>query len=305
MNSLTLDSWWLNKKLINVTEILNKVCVYKGVIPETQILRNLLNNSIEESDGKFIYEAWRPWFEFGKITSISPLGKLSYKDSVESLCTSETDQQRLIQESFLHEHLAVAAHTAINAYVKQYDVPLPVSSFVADAAPAYYEPGFMVHESGMAMNFHSDFAIPEWWWPGEKFLLTCTIYLNDDYEGGEIVFLHKNKIVEYKPQAGDIIVFPSGNPLWPTNDPYFHAVKTVKESKKLLVRGYVKYKTANNQLLWDQCVKMYGAEKWREIALAHFKEAGHPSVPEVEILVNEGKWVGHDLISSLYSTFGR
>ena len=46
-------------------------------------------------------------------------------------------------------------------------------------------------------------------------IITTMIYLNDDYEFGEIKFYNKDKgFVYYKPEAGDVIIFPSFYPFY-------------------------------------------------------------------------------------------
>ena len=45
--------------------------------------------------------------------------------------------------------------------------------------------------------------------PGPKTVLTATIYINDDYEGGGVSYLNEfdGTIVNYKPSAGDLVIF--------------------------------------------------------------------------------------------------
>jgi Rps23 Pro-64 3,4-dihydroxylase Tpa1-like proline 4-hydroxylase len=50
-------------------------------------------------------------------------------------------------------------------------------------------------------------------------LITVILYLNDNYEGGDLFFPEQNLII--KPQSGSIIVFPSTFPF-------------VHESKKII-----------------------------------------------------------------------
>lgn len=72
---------------------------------------------------------------------------------------------------------------------------------------------------GVGMNFYEAFNFVKYEGAGTHFKVhadhgptyVCTVsvvvYLNDDYEGGEIVFPRFN--LTHKPQAGDIIIFPS------------------------------------------------------------------------------------------------
>ena len=55
---------------------------------------------------------------------------------------------------------------------------------------------------------------------------TALIYLNDDYEGGEIEFPKQN--IKFKPEAGSVLIFP-------TKEPYYHQSHTVKSGFKYFV----------------------------------------------------------------------
>ena len=58
------------------------------------------------------------------------------------------------------------------------------------------------------------------------------MYLNDNYEGGEIEF--PNQKVKIKPEAGSILIFPSMNP-------YIHESKPTSKNEKYvdLLNGMV------------------------------------------------------------------
>jgi hypothetical protein len=64
------------------------------------------------------------------------------------------------------------------------------------------------------LSFHTDATKTN-----SEHIISMMFYLNDDYDDGEIEFLDLDKkIISYKPQAGDIIVFPSFFP-------YFHSAR--------------------------------------------------------------------------------
>lgn len=108
-----------------------------------------------------------------------------------------------------------------------------------------------------ALPFHTDFHYPTAENPGLKPFLTITMYLNDDYEGGDIEYRILNKSQDdiriegtnmidvatnevipgfnYQPKAGDVIVFPS-------RLPYYHGVKKVTSGQKLFIRTFWMYK---------------------------------------------------------------
>jgi len=96
--------------------------------------------------------------------------------------------------------------------------------------------------------------------PGPKAILTATIYLNDDYEGGEISFLNEfdEIIINYKPSAGDLVIFPSSKP-------FFHAaMPTFGNINKYFVRHFLTWKYTGSQE-WHDGVKKYGESVWSEI----------------------------------------
>ena len=57
-------------------------------------------------------------------------------------------------------------------------------------------------------------------------IISGVIYLNDDYEGGEIKFPNQN--ITIKPEAGSVIVFPS-------YDPYLHHPQKIIKGNKYMV----------------------------------------------------------------------
>ena len=113
------------------------------------------------------------------------------------------------------------------------------------------------HFPGYAMNFHTDFNEWDKESPGEKFLLTTTAYLNDDYEGGEICFFIDKKLISHKPKAGDVIVFPS-------NLPYLHGVRTSSGNKRYMTRQFWYYGQEASES-WEKNKNFYGEKKWKEI----------------------------------------
>lgn len=106
----------------------------------------------------------------------------------------------------------------------------------------------------MTLPFHTDFYQADALEPGLKAEYTVTMYLNDNYEGGEIDFRifngpdkemriegyslkpldpHHGEVPEimYRPQPGDIIIFPS-------RPPYYHGVRRVESGMKYFVRMF-------------------------------------------------------------------
>lgn len=91
----------------------------------------------------------------------------------------------------------------------------------------------------LAMVYHTDYVYQDRFEDSWKFILTCTMYLNDDYEGGDLKFRINDENFEYKPKAGDVVVFPSGHPeLLSDKGIFFHAVGAIRNNPKYFIRCF-------------------------------------------------------------------
>ena len=234
------------------------ICVYRKLLPNHEYLLRTIHNSEQIHKGKYIYEEWTDWLSFGKYSS----------EKRELISEPITINDGFQTEFRLHESLGLATSCAISNYVTSNNVPLPDSSFITTPSLARYR---LIQErsedalfGNLAMGYHSDFQIESMGSPGEKFLITCITYLGDDYDGGEIQFFVLGKVFTYKPKSGDILVFPSGSPLFPGGKPYFHSVKCVTRGNKIMARNFLKYPFAGTEE-WHENVTKYGIEEWTEI----------------------------------------
>lgn len=91
--------------------------------------------------------------------------------------------------------------------------------------------------------------------PGPKTILTATLYINDDYEGGGVSYLNEfdDTIVNYKPSAGDLIIFPSSKP-------FFHAALPLSgDNSKYLARKFLRWKSVGSEI-WENYIKENGED---------------------------------------------
>jgi predicted 2-oxoglutarate/Fe(II)-dependent dioxygenase YbiX len=75
---------------------------------------------------------------------------------------------------------------------------------------------------GKAMGSHID-STPD---QQEKAAMTAILYLNDDYEGGELFF--REQKIKLKPKAGTVVIFPS-------YIPFYHQSFTITKGVKYIV----------------------------------------------------------------------
>ena len=66
---------------------------------------------------------------------------------------------------------------------------------------------------------------------GDLFHFSSLIYLNDDYEGGELFFMENNKEKKYKLKSLSCMIFPSGKE-------YTHGVKKILKGKRYTIPSW-------------------------------------------------------------------
>ena len=124
-----------------------------------------------------------------------------------------------------------------------------------------------------SIDLHTDSNALRYALPELETVITELLYLNDDYEGGEIEFISifKDELITYKPKAGDLIVMPSGFP-------YLHSAKSVtKGSNKFFLRVFLSYISKGSDD-YNKNVTEYGkefAEKLENYAIKKIAEYGN------------------------------
>ncbi len=224
-------------------EIFPYVCVYKNLVPDADLLLDVIKGY--SGEGPTIFSPWLKWYEFGKKIDCS---------------TSEK-----VPEGTPYSHVRFVERTkeirrtAFSHYMAKFDVPEMRSMFIQNSVNiAVYDTDKTFDDnSEMVMNYHTDFEVSKIKKNEVNFLLTCNIYYNDDYDGGELRFTNTSETVSYKPKAGETIVFPSGSPYFPKNIPYFHAVGKVSGKPKFFSRNYVMYDHTPDCLIEKEIQQTY------------------------------------------------
>lgn len=261
--------------MISYHKILPKVFVYKNLIPNAakycQRLKEIHDNADEES---LLFNRIQPWSTFGtSVNYEAKFDKVALEDKARLEITKNPHRKETIElEKEIIETVESAFISATDHYLKEFELLHKKEDWVI-SAPSYdrYWPTKEEHIRGtghglrLAMSHHSDFQLEREEQPGLQYVLTVTIYLNDDYEGGEVLFLNGGTQTPYKPQAGDVLVFPSGNPRYLSEDGrYFHGVTAVENSDKYFCRSfYTEYFEGSEEWLANQ--EKYGAEVWEKM----------------------------------------
>lgn len=252
-----------------VVRLHDKINVYRGLLPNSDLAVKLLKNGEENPESSPLFYDWQKWGSFGKYIYLLGSGPEYGGPELNEKNKENYEQEKLVNEEVYNAFFSATNHWLDDyGYKKEPEWKMHGPSYsryiTRDQDPEKSKTSdLMVH--------HTDFIQLRAEEPGQKFILTCTMYLNDDYDGGEIAFLvsrsgDDSSVIEeeliYKPQKGDVIVFPSGHPeYFSENGKYLHAVKGMAHGTKYLVRCfYVKDYPGSPE--WHANLIKYGAETW-------------------------------------------
>jgi hypothetical protein len=265
----------MSNKVLEPIEIYPHILVYKNIFKDVSKSYKVLTDSFVESEDR-LFSPWTQWSIFGEylnpiIPGFSMSDKYGNLKSIETKTEIEESQKQFGIEMMENFHLVT------EDYIKRYNLDIDLSSMSVDdsgnSIPTWRWTGGTIgkyhisnEKNQVGMRYHSDYIREQGYAPGYKFVITCTIYFNDDYEGGEIDFAMGDKLVKYKPEAGDLLVFPSGHPDYLTEDgmPYLHGVMPSYNNNKFLSRMYwQKYEKGTEE--WYEKEKEFGKGLWRSM----------------------------------------
>ena len=253
MNSLKEQS-----KEIQYEEFYPKVLVYKNLFKDIDKTMRVLKRSENELEQdplkrKSMFNSWHDWYIFGSELDQWDMGR------------SQESEQTKEEFEVLNEILEIFYKAVFN-YTSKFEVP-EKKWFRMGPSICKYVSG--ISQDGPAnelvMHYHSDYQLESIEEPGHKFAITVTLYLNDDYTGGEVDFLIGDKIKMFTPKAGDVMVFPAGNPLiFPEEEVYYHGVKKITSGDKYFIRcNWVYYYPGSPE--WHANKDKYGDQLWEEM----------------------------------------
>jgi hypothetical protein len=250
---------------LNKTIIYPKVVVYNNLLNDPKKITDMLKSNRGQSENNHHLIPWREWNPMGEIMNIS------FNDKV-----IETENKEKINQEECFLDILNAFNIASNDFFEMYSNKDGWPDFVTHFNrlvspwsksgmsflrydPTTYNYDIKNNKPGLAMDYHTDHASFNERYPGQKFIVTVTVYLNDEYEGGEISFLDEStgSITNYKPKAGDVTVFPSGYP-------YFHGVLPVLSGDRYLLRMFWSWYHDGSQE-WHDGYEKYGEQEWTKM----------------------------------------
>lgn len=181
---------------------------------------HLYQNAISKEDCKTIIEDLENEISLG-IPGIEWSGaKVNDKENVDyvrncvDLKYKKEDLGKYIPKNNILEKCHTTVDVALDKCLKHYESLWHLKMNYKEAF------NFVKYLPGKYFKIHGDHG------PYYTCTISAVVYLNDDYEGGEIEFIRQGLVV--KPKAGDIVMFPS-------NFVYEHASLEVKSGTKYSV----------------------------------------------------------------------
>lgn len=191
----------------------DKIFYIDGLIKNPAGLMSSIENTDSQLTNSDAVTPWMPWIASGGDNESSPYIFGAIKHTDESKIDTSSEEVKYIYRA-ISNALNKAGRTYCAALDLKYIDPAPIS--------------ISKYIQGAAMGPHIDRDDR----PNVEPMMSAVLYLNDDYEGGELSFSHQG--VEIKPKAGSIIVFPA-------QEPYFHESKPVISGEKYIVPAFWKH----------------------------------------------------------------
>ena len=227
----------------------------KEIYPGINVYSNCFKNPELFLKKAISLDGWENWSIFGKMLSLKietkKFNDFPKKEQWKDLLrfNKNNGAKELIIE------LDDIFYDVTKDYIEQNNIKSNNFIYKSPSVNEYLEN--VEHFPGYSMHFHTDFNEWDKESPGDKFFLTVTSYLNDDYQGGEICFFVDKKLISYKPKAGEVIVFPS-------NFPYLHGVRTSLGNKRYMIRQFWYYNQKASEK-WEKNNNLYGEEVWAKM----------------------------------------
>lgn len=188
-----------------VYEDFEKISYYKNVILDPKFLIDLIERSDEHLTESSRIPKWSEWTASGDVPYIFGYQK-RFQENAENDADSDVRRIATILKMAIEE-------SSIN-YASRHGID------IGKLAPI----SVSKYSTGKSMGPHVDD-----YGNGDDPNISVVLYLNDNYEGGELFFKEQN--IKIKPEAGSIVIFPSV-------EPYYHESLPVKSGTKYMAPGF-------------------------------------------------------------------
>lgn len=225
-------------KNVKAYKISDGIILYKNVFKNTDDILSFFKEAELYKEDRYMMKKFYDWGQYGVMTEID---SSSFHDFIPGYFNKNEPEE--VKQKAVFEKLYDAYKFVKKDFMIKYGNK--------DIWPSHYKKvdlfnegdntkiAFLKYDVEMAKlaelekfnftAFHSDYFEQDMDTPGYKLIFTSMIYLNNDYEGGEICFWDGSKLLSYKPEPGDIIVFPSC-------EPFYHGVLNITNNNRYAIR---------------------------------------------------------------------
>ena len=200
---------------------------YKNIVYFSEIVPDVDNiiSSIESTNSLAITK-WEIWNAYGESDG-DPYGEVKYMSK--HLLDAETNQKTVETSKYIISTLINSMSLAAETYAKIYNIDSNLLQYAIDALNM---PGT---KYGINKYFENQYMGPhvDWNEYNSDITYTIVVYLNDNYEGGELFFVDPDINIKIKPKKGSIVMFPSVLP-------YLHQSCKITEGRKMLITHHWK-----------------------------------------------------------------
>ena len=251
-------------------EIYPKIFVYDNLFKDINSTLDIIKESEINPEGSVI-GPWESWYTFGI--------------EADRFDNNRKQDERSIKENAMLDEIKDIFYKTVDDYFEKNNVKYTFDTFFDkidnEEKPMWktmgpsickYEPDSSITDT-LIMHYHTDYQVEKKDSRGYNFAVTVTMYLNDDYDGGGLDFYINDKLFYYKPKAGDVIVFPSGDPGFLTDgeELYHHGVRKVLNVPKYFIRNnMLRFNEGSEEWLRNQ--ELYGKEIWAEMEREKWKK---------------------------------
>jgi 2OG-Fe(II) oxygenase superfamily len=207
---------------IEYTEIYDKVLYFENAINNIDSLIDDIENT-----NSIALTSWVPWY--ANAEGSHRYGDL--KSIIKELLVEETDEKIKQTISSIFNTISTAMGICAIEYAFKFKIDSEQLEYALEAMKLpNTKIGINKYSEGQFMGPHVD-------WNDQNYDIAYTIvvYLNDNYEGGELYFVDPSINLKIKPKAGSIIMFPS-------NLPYLHQSCEITKGRKMLITHHWKSK---------------------------------------------------------------
>jgi 2OG-Fe(II) oxygenase superfamily len=203
-------------------EIYSNILYFENAIPNAKALVQSIENI-----NSLALTPWEPWY--ANSEGSHQYGDL--KSMVKERLVEETNQSTKQDIIVIFNTIATAMGICAIEYAFKYGIDSEQLEYALEAMKLpNTKIGINKYSEGQFMGPHVD-----WNEQNYDIAYTIVVYLNDDYEGGELYFVNPDIDLKIKPKAGSIVMFPA-------NLPYLHQSCEITKGRKMLITHHWKSK---------------------------------------------------------------